>query len=592
MLVTLKDASKKYIDKIILDNINLSIEDSDKIGILGVNGIGKSTLLKVIVGESELDSGTIFYKKNIKISYMPQNPRFLDNSTVVEAAMSSLEDVTEFEVKSILNKVGLNDFTRRCINLSGGELRRLSLAITLLKKADLMLLDEPTNHLDVWMINWLEEYLIKSNKAILLVTHDRYFLERVTKKIVEIDFGKLYMYEGNYSTYLVEKNERMQFLANNGRRLTSILRKEAEWVKMNPQARSTKSKERLERFENLSSELKELKDVLKTTNEVEISSIKSRIGKKTIIIENLKKSFGNKVLFNNFNYILSRFDRLGIVGENGCGKSTLFNLITGTFVPDSGTITIGETIKIGYFHQQLEIKNKKLTPLEYVKEFGEYLETVNGKISATQLLENYLFTKSMMYLPIEKLSGGETKRLQLLGILIQNPNVLLLDEPTNDLDIITLTKLEEFLEEFSGAVIVVSHDRYFLDKVTNHLLYYKDCNIYPYNSNVSDLLLEYKKENSKDKKPDKKEVLKEIPRFTSKEKKEFDNIEKDIETIENKIASLEEEMNNSSTDYVKLLELQEQINNQNILLEEKMERWEYLSNLNMQIENYRKEKFN
>ena len=592
MLVTLKDASKKYIDKIILDNVNLSIEENDKIGILGVNGIGKSTLLKVIVGESELDSGTIFYKKNIKISYMPQNPKFFDNYSIVEAALDALEDVTEFEVKSILNKVGLSDFSRRCKNLSGGELRRLSLAITLLKKADLMLLDEPTNHLDVWMINWLEEYLIKSNKAILLVTHDRYFLERVTKKIVEIDFGKLYMYEGNYSTYLVEKNERMQFLANNERRLTSILRKEAEWVKMNPQARSTKSRERLERFENLSSELKELKDVLKTTNEVEISSIKSRIGKKTIIIENLKKSFDDKILFNNFNYILSRFDRLGIVGENGCGKSTLFNLITGTLTPDSGTITIGETIKIGYFHQQLEIKNKKLTPLEYVKEFGEYLETVNGKISATQLLENYLFTKSMMYLPIEKLSGGETKRLQLLGILIQNPNVLLLDEPTNDLDIITLTKLEEFLEEFSGAVIVVSHDRYFLDKVTNHLLYYKDNNIYPYNSNVSDLLLEYKKENSKDKKPDKKEVLKEIPRFTSKEKKEFDNIEIEIEAIENKIASLEEEMNNSGTDYVKLLELQEEINNQNILLEEKMERWEYLSDINMQIENYRKEKFN
>ncbi len=592
MLVTLKDASKKYIDKIILDNVNLSIEENDKIGILGVNGIGKSTLLKVIVGESELDSGTIYYKKNIKISYMPQNPKFLDNLTIIDAALKSLEDVTEYEIKSILNKVGLSDFNRKCGNLSGGELRRLSLAITLLKKADLILLDEPTNHLDVWMINWLEEFLIKSNKAILLVTHDRYFLERVTKKIVEIDFGKVYMYEGNYSSYLVEKNERMQFLANNERRLTSFLRKEAEWVKMNPQARSSKSKERLERFENLSSELKDLKDVLKTTNEVEISSIKSRIGKKTIIIENLNKSFSDKVLFKDFNYILSRFDRLGIVGENGCGKSTLFNLITNKLEPDSGTITIGETIKIGYFHQQMEIKNKKITPLEYVKEFGEYLETVNGKISATQLLENYLFTKSMMYLPIEKLSGGETKRLQLLGILIQNPNVLLLDEPTNDLDIITLTKLEEFLEDFSGAVVVVSHDRYFLDKVTNHLLYYKDGKIYPYNSNVSDLLLEYKKENIKDKKTDKKVELKEIPRFTSKEKKEFDNIEKDIEDIENKIIELEVQMNASSSDYVKLLELQEEINKLNNLLEEKMERWEYLSNLNMQIENYRKGKFN
>ena len=353
MLVTLKDASKKYIDKIILDNISFSIEENEKIGILGINGIGKSTLLKVIVGESELDSGTIYYKKNIKISYMPQNPKFLDNHTILDAALSSLKDVTEYEIKSILNKVGLSDFARRCGNLSGGELRRLSLAITLLKKADLLLLDEPTDHLDVWMINWLEEFLIKSNKAILLVTHDRYFLERVTKKIVEIDLGKIYEYDGNYSTYLTEKQERMQFLANNERRLTSILRREAEWVKMNPQARSTKSKERLERFQNLTDELRDLKDVLRTNNEVELSSIKSRIGKKTIIIENLSKSFNDKKLFNDFNYILSRFDRLGIVGETGCGKSTLFNLIIGSITPDKGSITIGETIKIGYFHLQM-----------------------------------------------------------------------------------------------------------------------------------------------------------------------------------------------------------------------------------------------
>jgi ATP-binding cassette subfamily F protein uup len=380
----------------------------------------------------------------------------------------------------------------------------------------------------------------------------------------------------------------MQFLANNERRLTSFLRKEAEWVKMNPQARSSKSKERLERFENLSSELKDLKDVLKTTNEVEISSIKSRIGKKTIIIENLNKSFSDKVLFKDFNYILSRFDRLGIVGENGCGKSTLFNLITNKLEPDSGTITIGETIKIGYFHQQMEIKNKKITPIEYVKEFGEYIETVNGKISAADLLDNYLITGSMQYMPIEKLSGGEIKRLQLLSILIQNPNVLFLDEPTNDLDIVTLSKLEDFLETFTGAIVVVSHDRYFLDKVTNHLLYYKNSNIHMYNGKVTDLIKEYKKEEEV--KIKEKKVVN-IPRFTSKEKKEFDNIEKDIENIENEIARLKKEIDNFSTDYVKILELQDEISLKEMELLEKLDRWEYLSKINEEIENYRKGKF-
>ena len=589
MLVTLKNVCKKYNDKTLLNNINFSIEENDKIGILGINGAGKSTLLKTLIGEAEVDSGTIFYKKELKISYMPQNPKYNPHNTVLQEVLAQIKEVTDFEAKSMLNKLGLTNHDNYCKNLSGGELRRLSLAVTLLRKADLLLLDEPTNHLDVWMISWLEEFLIKSNKAICLVTHDRYFLERVTKKIVEVENGSLYEYEGNYSFYLTKKSERLQFLSNNERRLSSILKRETEWVKMNPQARSTKSRERLERYENLNAELKEVREVLNKNTEIDFSSIKSRIGKKTIIIENLSKCFKEKTLFSNFNYILDRFDRLGIVGSNGCGKSTLFNIITGALDADSGTVTIGTTIKIGYFHQNIEIKNKKITPIEYVKEFGEYIETVDGIISASDLLDNYLITGSMQYMPIEKLSGGEIKRLQLLGVLLTRPNVLFLDEPTNDLDIVTLTKLEEYLESFNGAIVVVSHDRYFLDKVTNHLLYYKNQNIHQYNSNVTDLIKEYKLEESV--KVKEKKVLN-IPRFTSKEKKEFDNIEKDIELIELEISSLKEEINSNASDYVKILELQQQIEVKELELMEKMERWEYLSKINEDIENYRKGKYN
>lgn len=588
MLVTLKDVNKKYIDKVLLNNVNLSIEENDKIGILGINGAGKSTLLKILVGEAEIDSGTIYYKKDLKISYMPQNPIYNSHNTILEEVLHQLKEVTDFEAKSMLNKLGLDDYNKYCLNLSGGELRRLSLAITLLKKADMLLLDEPTNHLDVWMISWLEEFLIKSNKVVVLVTHDRYFLERVTKKIVEVENGNVYEYEGNYSFYLNEKAERLQFMSNNERRLSSILKRETEWVKMNAQARSTKSKERLERYENLNQELKDIREALNKNTEVDITSIKSRIGKKTIIIENLSKSFKEKTLFKDFNYILDRFDRLGIVGENGCGKSTLFNIITGNIEPDKGTVTIGTTIKIGYFHQQMEIKNKKITPIEFVKNYGEFIETINGKISASDLLDNYLITGSMQYMPIEKLSGGEIKRLQLLSILIQNPNVLFLDEPTNDLDIVTLSKLEDFLETFSGAIVVVSHDRYFLDKVTNHLLYYRNNNIHMYNGNVTDLIKEYKKEEEV--KVKEKKIIN-IPRFTSKEKKEFDNIEKDIENIENEIENLKKEIENNSTDYVKIIELQEEIGLKEMELLEKLDRWEYLSKINEDIENYRKGKY-
>ena len=591
MLVTFNNVTIKYVDKMILNKASFTINDTDKIGVVGVNGTGKSTLLKAIVDTVPLNDGIIYKKSGIRISYLPQEPVFNEESTILDEAIKLSNVENDFEAKSMLSKLGLDDFYKQIKYLSGGEKRRLSLAITLLKPCDLLMLDEPTNHLDIWMINWLEKILIKWNKALLLVTHDRYFLERITNKTIDIEMGSLYMYDANYSKYLDLKAERLEYQLASSRKLKAILKKEAVWASLNPQARSTKSKERLERFKELEEKVSESKDLISNiSREMALSSKFSRLGRKTIILDNLSKEINGKLLFSNLNYNVLRMDRLGIVGPNGSGKTTLFKTILGELEPTTGTITIGETVKIGYLKQEDRILNSKIRIIDYIKEFGETIDTVNGPLTASQLLEDFLFSKNTQYMPISTLSGGEKRRLQLLSILITNPNILFLDEPTNDLDIYTLELLEDYLESFKGAVIVISHDRYFLDKVINHSLIYENNNLFEYTGLISDYITDAttkKKEHV-----EKVKIERNIPRFTSSEKKEFDTIEEKIFKLEEEIELLRKETYLCGTDYQKLIELNNEIDEQNIKLNQMYERYEYLNNINEQIEQYKKEKYN
>lgn len=588
MLVNAFNITIKYLDKTLFKDASFVINDTDKIGLLGINGAGKSTLIKAIIGEVELDSGIISKKKDLKIGYLPQESVFNELDTVLEAFNKCVK-VEEFVAKSMLSKMGLSDYNRIISTLSGGEKKRLGLAVALCEDVDLLILDEPTNHLDIWMINWLEKFLIKYNRGLLLVTHDRYFLERVTSKTMEIEHGNIYLYDANYSKFLELKAERLLEREAYERKLSALFKKEAQWASLNPQARTTKSTERLARFKKLEEEVNTVHSELNANNELELSSIKTRMGKTTIEIENIQKSIKGEVLFKNFSYIVKKFDRLGIVGENGAGKTTLFKSILGLIPVDFGTITIGKTINIGYFAQEMPDFNKNIKMIDYLKQFGEYVETTTGRLSASQILENYLFPPSIQQMQVSRLSGGEKRRLQLLTVLMKNPNVLFLDEPTNDLDVYTLEILEQYLESFKGAVIVVSHDRYFLDKVADHLLVLENNEIKEYNGIVSDYI-SLNPRIITEKEKVKKEVVN-IPRFTSQEKKEFDNIENVIENIENKIKALKDEQLVYSTDYQKLMEISNKIEELELELLEKLERWEYLNKINEQIIEYRNNKY-
>lgn len=588
MLVNAFNITIKYLDKTLFKDASFVINDTDKIGLLGINGAGKSTLIKAIIGEVELDSGIISKKKDLKIGYLPQESVFNELDTVLEAFNKCVK-VEEFVAKSMLSKMGLSDYNRIISTLSGGEKKRLGLAVALCEDVDLLILDEPTNHLDIWMINWLEKFLIKYNRGLLLVTHDRYFLERVTSKTMEIEHGNIYLYDANYSKFLELKAERLLEREAYERKLSALFKKEAQWASLNPQARTTKSTERLARFKKLEEEVNNVHSELNANNELELSSIKTRMGKTTIEIENIQKSIKGEVLFKNFSYIVKKFDRLGIVGENGAGKTTLFKSILGLIPVDFGTITIGKTINIGYFAQEMPDFNKNIKMIDYLKQFGEYVETTTGRLSASQILENYLFPPSIQQMQVSRLSGGEKRRLQLLTVLMKNPNVLFLDEPTNDLDVYTLEILEQYLESFKGAVIVVSHDRYFLDKVADHLLVLENNEIKEYNGIVSDYI-SLNPRIITEKEKVKKEVVN-IPRFTSQEKKEFDNIENVIENIENKIKALKDEQLVYSTDYQKLMEISNKIEELELELLEKLERWEYLNKINEQIIEYRNNKY-
>lgn len=591
MLITFNNVSLQYTDKRILDDVSFTINDNVKIGIIGMNGAGKSSILKLIVGELEPSSGVIYRKNGLNMGYLSQEVTLYDDKTIFEETKRLSKNENDYEIQSILNKLGLMDHDKSIATLSGGEKKRLQLASVLISKTDMLILDEPTNHLDIAMIAWLEKYLIKYNKAIILVTHDRYFLERITNQIMEIENGKVYLYDANYTTFLNLKAERLEYLKANERKLSSILKKEAKWMAMNPQARSTKSRERIERFYNNEDALKDIRSSInESSKEMEFSSKKARIGKKTIIIDNIDLKTDDKLLVKNFSYIVNKYDRLGIVGNNGCGKTTLFNSIVSPKEGQIDKIIVGETINIGYFKQSDKIMDSNIKVIDYLKEYGEYVDTKQGKISASQLLENYFFTPTMQQMPVSRLSGGEKRRLSLLKVLITNPNVLLLDEPTNDLDIYTIEILEDYLDDFAGAVLVISHDRYFLDKVCNHLLIFDHQMIKEYMFTITEYLETNNFELFKQEEKVKQVVKKDIPRFTSQEKKEYDHIEETIASLENKITDIDNQLKLVDTDYELIIKLNNQKEELEQQLQEKMDRWEYLEEINQKILLYKEHK--
>ncbi len=576
--------SKSYSEKILLDKVGLCISEGDKIGLIGVNGTGKSTFLKILAGAEEAESGSIAVGKGVRIGYLPQNPVFNEDLTVLEQVLSGVSagqrDTKEFEAKTLLTKLGFDDYSQKISNLSGGQKKRVAMAAALAAESELLILDEPTNHIDSSMVDWLEGYLAAYPGAIFMVTHDRYFLERVANKIVELEGGKLYSYPANYSKYLELKSQRQEMELATQRKRQSLLRKELEWIQRGARARGTKARFRVERFEELSS-IPEIAEQSK----LEITATMSRMGKKTVELENVCKSYGERTLIRDFSYHLLRTDRLGILGPNGCGKSTLLRMIAGKIAPDSGTITLGETIRLGYFSQEWEEMDPNARAIDYLKDIALEVETSNGTLTAAQLMETFLFDSTLQYTAIGRLSGGERRRLYLLGILMESPNVLLLDEPTNDLDIQTLTILEDYLETFPGAVIVVSHDRYFLDKVVEHVFVYQgDGRIVQYNGGYTDYISQYKEEKKQREKqsaprterPAHEQKLK----FTYKEEREFETIDDVIAQLEEKIENADREMAQSSADFVRLQELMDEKAQLESELAQKMERWVYLNDLN------------
>lgn len=593
-LLTIDKVTKGYTDKILFKEISLGIQEGDKIGVIGINGTGKSTLLKIISGIEEADTGEVTTGRNIKIEYLAQQPEFDVSKNILENVMLQTQDShekdwnKEADAKSMLDKLGIRDYDGRVDVLSGGQRKRLALVRAILNPADILVLDEPTNHLDNDMAEWLEKYLNQYRGAIVMVTHDRYFLDKVTNRIVEIDNGNLYSYAGGYTSFLELKAQREEMELATERKNKSLYRQDLEWMMRGARARSTKQKAHIERFEQLRDREKP-----KEAASVEMNSVSSRLGKKTVELHEISKSYGDKVLFRDFTYILLKNDRIGIIGKNGCGKSTLLKVINGIVTPDSGYVEIGETVKIGYFSQENEEMNPNLKVIDYVKSVAEYITTNEGSITASQMLEKFLFTGAMQYSLIGKLSGGEKRRLYLLYILMSAPNVLILDEPTNDLDIQTLTILEHYLDTFSGIVVTVSHDRYFLDRMVNRIFAFEgDGLVKQYEGGYSDFMLSKGDDVPEEKKLDKpKEEKKSYQKdrsnqlkFTYSEQKEYDTIDDDIAKLETKIEKLEADMVSNASNYGKLNELMKEKEEREKQLEIKMERWMYLTELAQKIE--------
>ena len=640
-LITLENISKSYSEKILANNVSLGINEGEKIGLIGVNGTGKSSFLKIVAGVEEPDEGTVTKGNRVRIEYLAQTPDYDDNATVLEQVFKGNSDEMrilreyeellekidkgevngddserliklqgkidalnlwdmESEAKNVLTKLGITNFEEKVGNLSGGQKKRIMLAAALITPCELLILDEPTNHLDNETISWLEEYLNSRKGALLMITHDRYFLDRVTNRILELDRGRLFSYDGNYSVFLEKKMERIAIEKASEEKRQNLMRKELAWVRRGAKARTTKQKARLQRFDELVNQ----EGFIENEN-IEISVMGTRLGKKIIEIEHLNKSFGDKKIVDDFNYIVLRSDRIGIVGPNGIGKSTLMGMIEGKVAPDSGEIIKGETVKIACFSQEDTHMHPEMRAIDYIKEAGEYLQTATGeRITASQMCEKFLFYGTLQWTMIGMLSGGERRRLHLLKVLMEAPNVLLLDEPTNDLDIETLNRLEDYLDDFGGVVITVSHDRYFLDRICNKIFSYEgNGKIDIYTGNYGDYLLskeeeavnnkekevavdKNKKEPSVDKNKNKGKVLK----FSFKEQREFETIDEEIMTLEEKIEELDSLMAKHASEYGRLQELMEEKAKVEEELAFKYERWEYLNELAAQIEENKKNK--
>ena len=596
-LVTIEHLTKSYTERLLFDDTSFSMNEGDKVGIIGINGTGKSTLLKIVAGLEEPDEGTVTRSRGLDIRYLPQNPVFEDEDTVLGSILRANEghehvwDI-ESQAKTMLTKLGIFDFDEKASRLSGGQRKRVALAGVLLSKADLLILDEPTNHLDSSMAEWLEEYLKSFRGALLMITHDRYFLDSVTNRIVELDKGKLYSYQTGYEGYIQLKAERLDMEQASERKRQSILRVELEWMQRGARARSTKQKGHIQRYEALRDQKAPEQD-----KEVELDSVYSRLGRTTVEVNNLCKAYGDKVLIKDFTYIFLKNDRIGIIGPNGSGKSTLMKMIAGWVEPDAGTIDIGQTVKMGYFSQENEAMDETMKVIDYIRDAGEYVKTKDGSISASQMLERFLFPSSVQYTVISKLSGGEKRRLYLLRILMEAPNVLLLDEPTNDLDIRTLTILEDYLDSFAGIVITVSHDRYFLDRVVQRIFAFEgDGQVVQYEGGFTDYQAAWEQKmadsqpvmqvEKKEKKSENtwKERDKKL-KFTYKEQREWETIEDDIAGLEQDMEELDRQIEEAASDYSRLNLLMEEKGQKEALLEEKMDRWMYLNELAEKIAN-------
>lgn len=614
-LLNIENLTKSYTERKLFDDASFSLQEGEKVGIIGINGTGKTTLLRMIMGEEETDEGTVTRANHVVLRYLPQHPEFAPERSSLDCVLEG--NVTEenrwsieSEAKAMMTRLGIKDYLQPAGQLSGGQRKRLALISVLLSPADILLLDEPTNHLDNDMADWLEDYLKNWKGSLIMVTHDRYFLDSVTNRIVEIDKGQIYSYQTNYSGYLELKTQRQEMELASERKRQSILRVELEWIQRGARARSTKQKAHIQRYEELRERQAPVQD-----SQVELSSISSRLGKTTVELDNICKAYGERTLIKDFSYHFVKGDRVGFIGPNGCGKSTLMKMIAGMILPDSGTVSVGQTVKMGYYAQEvasektgeetqvdLSYMDPKQKVIDYVKDTAEYIQTTEGSISASAMLERFLFPPDKQYSPIGKLSGGEKKRLNLLRVLATSPNFILLDEPTNDFDIATLTILEDYLDRYEGIVVTVSHDRYFLDRTMKRIFAFEgDGKLKQYEGGYTDYSLKKLAEKEKQEAETAKKACNVAKtdasqeqkgqrtrgpqklKFTYQEQKEYETIERDIAALEEKIEKLEREMAAASTDFVKLNQIMADKEAAEHLLEEKMDRWMYLEELAAKI---------